>query len=542
MAGAVSAGAYTAGAIDYLIEALDEWQRRKESNDPSIPRHQVEISVIGGASAGGMTGVIAAAALQDPIAPVASLGTDIMAQQPGNKFYHSWVDLVGDDMLGVLLDPGDLGGNGLQSALNSDFIEKVADRAVRVSGEPPVARKYVSNHLKLFVTLSNLEGMDFAVAFRANSKINRYVVNSHNDYACFKLCNNLGDYGHDGWIPLNFKSLLNVDMVKDAAMATGAFPVGLKARVLNRDVRYMNDLEWFHHITRDAGNPFKGDTYQTVNVDGGMINNEPFDKVRELLMAETGQCAPLEFQDYNKFKSTVLMIDPFPSEPSSFNRSTGLFTILGNTLGAMVNQARIKPSVLIEAMDSSNAGQYLIAPVRYESSGGSERSIEGSKAIACGSLGGFGGFVSKEFRIHDYFLGRANCEKFLRDHFTVPFDSTNPIFVDGYAQVADKQRYRSQTDGGLQIIPLFSERSSRLNMPVFSNNGEWPTVTQAYVNAYRKRIKVRAEKLLFNLAQYNTTQRALLWLAAKVILNGKIADVVMDNMVKALADHHSIKK
>lgn len=36
MAGAVSAGTYTAGAIDYLIEALDEWQRRKESNDPSI--------------------------------------------------------------------------------------------------------------------------------------------------------------------------------------------------------------------------------------------------------------------------------------------------------------------------------------------------------------------------------------------------------------------------------------------------------------------------------------------------------------------------
>ena len=30
MAGAVSAGAYTAGVIDYLLEALTEWERRKK--------------------------------------------------------------------------------------------------------------------------------------------------------------------------------------------------------------------------------------------------------------------------------------------------------------------------------------------------------------------------------------------------------------------------------------------------------------------------------------------------------------------------------
>ena len=30
MAGAISAGAYTAGVFDFLIEALDEWEKAKQ--------------------------------------------------------------------------------------------------------------------------------------------------------------------------------------------------------------------------------------------------------------------------------------------------------------------------------------------------------------------------------------------------------------------------------------------------------------------------------------------------------------------------------
>jgi len=43
LAGAVSAGAYTAGVIDYLIEALDKWQKRKNENLPDTPSHNVVI-------------------------------------------------------------------------------------------------------------------------------------------------------------------------------------------------------------------------------------------------------------------------------------------------------------------------------------------------------------------------------------------------------------------------------------------------------------------------------------------------------------------
>ena len=55
MAGAVSAGAYTAGVVDYLLESLHLWEKAKKHNtilgkehpeyNHSIPMHDVELAV-----------------------------------------------------------------------------------------------------------------------------------------------------------------------------------------------------------------------------------------------------------------------------------------------------------------------------------------------------------------------------------------------------------------------------------------------------------------------------------------------------------------
>ena len=50
MAGSVSAGAYTAGVMDYLFEALNNWYAKKDKGDPGIPDHDVLIDVFGGSS------------------------------------------------------------------------------------------------------------------------------------------------------------------------------------------------------------------------------------------------------------------------------------------------------------------------------------------------------------------------------------------------------------------------------------------------------------------------------------------------------------
>ena len=53
MAGAISAGAYTAGVMDFLIEALDAYYAARDKPDWAGPRHDVRVPVLAGASAGG---------------------------------------------------------------------------------------------------------------------------------------------------------------------------------------------------------------------------------------------------------------------------------------------------------------------------------------------------------------------------------------------------------------------------------------------------------------------------------------------------------
>src|ERR1700750_3102260 len=62
LAGAVSGGAYAAGVLDFLYEALGRWYAAKEQGLP-VPDHDVVLRVISGASAGSLNAVLSAVAL-----------------------------------------------------------------------------------------------------------------------------------------------------------------------------------------------------------------------------------------------------------------------------------------------------------------------------------------------------------------------------------------------------------------------------------------------------------------------------------------------
>ena len=100
MAGAVSAGAYTAGFMDYILEALSAWEAAKKEHEnkanSAIPNHNVIIDAIGGASAGGMVSMITTLALcAGNIKPV----KEVSHTKTGNILYDSWVFLDDDDSL-----------------------------------------------------------------------------------------------------------------------------------------------------------------------------------------------------------------------------------------------------------------------------------------------------------------------------------------------------------------------------------------------------------------------------------------------------------
>jgi hypothetical protein len=543
MAGAISAGAYTAGVMDYLIEALEEWE--KQRGKPNVPSHRVVIPVMGGSSAGGMTGIVTAGAINNPIPHVKELDPagGISQRIPGNKFYHSWVDLTQDDMFPLMLDTGDI-QTEVYSLLNSKFIDEISERVVQVDRNNWIERPYIDPHMKVFVTMTNLGGFSYDIAFRSDAAgANRYYLQKHNDYTCFIL-NKSGDKPEaDGWIPLNFREGLNTTMARDAAMATGAFPLGLRSRTVTRPGDAINRNEWICNI---PDQPFSDKPFETTyNIDGGLINNEPFEMVRKALNKVTGEgndppgTANPGYKQYDRFKSTVLMIDPFPSEKKDYTPDLSLLGVAGATLGAMMGQLRTKPEYLISAMDSDDSGQFIIAPKRsFPSMATGKESRQGAKAIACGSLGGFGGFVDKRFRIHDFFLGRANCERFLRYHFTVPGNCSNLVFREGYANVADPGKFTNPWDKSLQIIPLFTPEKPAPYMPVFSAEGDWPVIAERDIDRLRGAVCKRAEKVVRTLV---TKPKALMWLATKLYLNGKATDYVLKQMKDGMREHGLMK-
>lgn len=85
----VSSGAYTAGVIDFLIEARDAWQKERASEDVSVPAWKVKIKVVTGTSGGGVTTALLARTLSYDFPPVRKSSSP--ADQRNNPLYRIWV-------------------------------------------------------------------------------------------------------------------------------------------------------------------------------------------------------------------------------------------------------------------------------------------------------------------------------------------------------------------------------------------------------------------------------------------------------------------
>ncbi len=529
LAGAISAGAYTAGVIDRLIEALEDWEVRKKLDPENTPQHQVKITTIGGASAGGMTAMITASIVHEEYQPM----KEVSGEKFPNKLYDSWVNMVAEDMLTEILKTNDLDDNTITSLLNSNFIDQISEKAMPLEVDPKKKVKeksYFSKKMKVFLTLTNLNSFENVVDFDgASGSKDEYFIQSFNDYACFKLAESESEYSNDGWMPLNFEKEINTSTARVSSMATGAYPGGLNARVLKRKWQYLWDNDWINPnkktlVKHEKGSPKINKSYI---VDGGMINNEPFEYLKKAMCQRDTKEEPELETCFSKINKTIVLIDPFPSQQYDYVKHTGIINILGGTLNALIGQSRIKTSDFNEALDINNGSQFIIAP----SSKRKEEEYNGSFAIASGCLGGFGGFIKKDFRKHDFYLGRMNCEKFLRNYFTFPEDSTNPIFINGYKDVLNKAIFKStKVENRLQIIPLFSDVASK-NVP------EYPKVSAADVKKYLPQIKNRIQKIMMNSVGDSSIAKVKMWMGCKVLLNKKIANAVMKTILKSLKEH-----
>ena len=315
----------------------------------------------------------------------------------------------------------------------------------------------------MLLTVTNLRGVPYEVRFSGNTGFGHGMI-MHRDHMGFSVPV-LDEPAQDpppDLVPLSLRNgseRPGWKLLAATALASGAFPLALASRSLSRpgsdyDYRFV-----FPHAAQGLVYSPPGiereEQYDFSAVDGGTMNNEPFELAhRELAGLDarnprTGEAAC----------RALIMVDPFTdphSGPADLDDSLqGTFSAL---LSAFKAQSRFNQIDLTLAEAEDVYSRFMIAPSR--------NGIRGSKAIASGGLSGFLGFFCQDYRLHDYMLGRENCQRFLRDWFVLPSAQAEPgdcpqgsnrLFHDWSQAALGNKDYKSRSvyrKEHRQIIPL----------------------------------------------------------------------------------------
>jgi hypothetical protein len=436
MAGAISAGAYSAGVMDFLIDALDTWyaareeQRRQFGEDYwkwTIPAHDVKLVVLSGASAGGMTAAVAAAALQTEFHPV----RDAQSPPTDNALYNAWVKQVDIKPL--------LGSQDLQNAqadvvslLDSSIIDTIADDAMKVASRTPRLREYLADGAKVILTLTNVRGVPYTIAKNNGEGNPESTANYYADEQQFEILKGDAAPSSPGYTPLSAHTPSNWTALGTAAKATGAFPVVLAPRAIDRSAKEYNDRTFT--VAKSPAECKDGicicteqrpqkpnwsltddQTFRTYNIDGGVTNNSPFDCTHNELMRQPG--APADgraARDPLYADRAVITVAPFPVEDAfdaKYQFCANPIQMALKLMDVAISQSRFQGENIHLAQLDDVFSRFIVAPTA---------GVKAMPALACGSLNAFGGFLAEEFRARDYQLGRRNCQQFLRKHFVLP--------------------------------------------------------------------------------------------------------------------------
>ena len=509
LAGAVSAGAYTAGVLDFFVEALDQWESAKKEH--RCPQHKVVLRVVTATSAGAILGATLAAALNRKFPPIRQNST--AEDRKANPFYRMWVDELN---LEGFLDCGDLASGDTALALgNSEFLGGLVKKSVAGLEhlERVEPRSYVADPLRLVLTTTNLRGVPFRLPYRGpapgdqpeGDATNPYWMQNAADAVRFAI-KGMGKAEHNDEPAIGPETVIPGEPVEhpmlwkavvNAALASGAFPVAVSPQLIDKST-----TDYFHRpvaVPNDDGKMevqhispalVRGRPYPAMCVDGGVLSLKPQEQARvELVGSLLGRNA----RDGQEAKRAVILIDPLqerpaegPASPEGLNFiRVGLYLI--NT---WLTQPKFCPEDIALADDVTIYSRYLLTPDRGA----------GRIHSACGGLFGFLGFLDKGLRKHDFFLGRRNCQEFLRQHFSLP--ERNGLFnswdvgdaptprthaVEAFAAVWRTRHPRGgDAPRELPIIPLFGPCDEILEaLPA------WPAKTKIRLGKFNAGLSAR---------------------------------------------------
>lgn len=542
ISGLTLASAYSAGVIDFFMQALDAWERakNKEKNAGMIPRHRVGIKVFSGASAGAITaaaGVVGCAGglrprkidnpkprTQDTLYVLPSLYETIVD-------HPSWV--AGKNSRDLLQTSNSARGN-LPSILGPKTFDDITAAALNLQHGRSEPLPYLSSSLHIYIMVTNLRGVPYSVQFDGG----RCQTLSHCDR--FHYCiSGIGSWQTsskfadcDQAIKLEVGALFNnqypfttwQDFGK-SALASIAFPFVLSPWMATTTLSEYDGRQWPFNGLGAGYEPTwpqpwgtdKDRRFQFFAVDGSLTGNEPLEYARYALLKDL-RWPWRNPREGDKADRAVVMIDPFPQNTNlraGGNPEDELTSIITALVSVAKHQSRCKPPDLTLAGNEKVFSRFMVLPRRTTPEGREER-----YALASGIVGGFGGFLAREFRDHDFQLGRRNCQKFLRTCFMLP--ESNQIvssWPDGakeqpqFQHIVGNERYFS-------IVPLLGDADPEVPFP------EWPQVD---FEMLAQRLERRIIRIIDRLIDTKTTNR---WF--RLILNMLCSAGVRSRLLKSV--------
>jgi len=324
IAGAVSLGSYESGVAFEVLDALSQHNQWADQN--GLPDERIEIDVLTGASAGGMTvSMIAQRLLFDGPS---------MSQPYSNPLYDAWVTDV--DIIGLLARRPD--EDVTHSLLSTDLVIGISQtylmgrypKAPELPPPPPAPHPHpalpLDGKVQLGLSLSNLSGIDYARSTRSGSQ---FTYTSHEDELVRSLAQPADDRP-DVW-----------ETIRAAAVACGAFPVAFRVQDLLRNIGdytaspYLVKSLWDGALSR----------YFTYT-DGGVFQNEPLGMAKNLVDTLPGGHLNAEQRGY-------LFIAPQPKTSEDIPYTTDPNADPGKAFGA----ANANYKALVERLAESVIGQ-----------------------------------------------------------------------------------------------------------------------------------------------------------------------------------------
>ncbi|WP_103669131.1 patatin-like phospholipase family protein [Pseudanabaena sp. BC1403] len=384
ISGAVSLGSYEAGVMYEVLEAIAQHNEKLAKDSSS----RIEIDVITGASAGGMTaGILAQKLLCD--------GKELRKPYD-NPLYHAWVNEVDIEKL---LDKDKR--EYKFSLLSSKAVEGIAGNHIKDSPLLHEAHPSAAKEIFVGIAMSNLNGWDYTVKPNNTDGDSEFVYTRYKDRFVCRL-----DHSVDGInlfeISLSHKSEDGkkddewVDMhptswqkLRECSVSSGAFPFAFEVR----------------KITRCPGKgEFAGRESNTYSyTDGGVFENEPLGLAKKLAeWVDDKESSITEKTHEEPNKHFYLYVAP-GNKTSTSNINFGrteqidLWTTLKALLAAIFNQARFQDWIIKDLDNKSPIFQIT---------------TKNDKLIG-ELLSAFAGFLDIRFRFYDYNIGRESAREAL---------------------------------------------------------------------------------------------------------------------------------